>query len=84
MKKKALYKSDVLAPFILKLKQIEIRETMCVWVCGRVVTWSDTMPKPDASRPRALQNKFKHTFYSIIAPTLLARANERLRCQALK
>jgi hypothetical protein len=32
----------------------------------------------------ALQNKCRNPCYSIIAPTLLARANEHLRCQGLK
>ena len=36
---------------------------------------------PLISRAGALQNKFRH---AIIAPTLLAGANERLRCQGLK
>ena len=36
------------------------------------------------SRARALQNKCGNLCYSIIAPTLLARVNERLRCQRLK
>jgi hypothetical protein len=33
---------------------------------------------------QASQNKFRNLCYSIIAPTLLARVNERLRCQGLK
>jgi hypothetical protein len=36
------------------------------------------------SRAQALQNKCRNLYYSIIATTLLARINERLRCQGLK
>ncbi|XP_020351627.2 uncharacterized protein LOC109900351 isoform X2 [Oncorhynchus kisutch] len=42
------------------------------------------LTSPDTSPARVSHNKFRNPCYLIIAPTLLARANERLRCQGLK
>jgi hypothetical protein len=53
---------------------------------GKIMTVCDAnmLTRPDKSRARASQNTFRNPCYSIIAPTLLACANERLRCQGLK
>ena len=50
---------------------------------SNLTSHSYTLPKPELPRVRALQNQCTHTGYSIIAPTLLARANKRPRCRAL-